>query len=142
MCSPALVRRFITDKKPGPMCRLGSVGILELTALPSIGRERWTAWAREADVLLVDSGDAVYLSHWMRASGLAELLPSLPDTVWVGLSAGSMVMTPWIGPDFVEWPSAPDDHTLGMVELSISPHLGHEPLRGRPWTRPKSGPPT
>ena len=83
-------------------------------------------WVREADVLLVDGGDATYLCHWMRESGLADLLPSLPDTVWVGVSAGSMVMTPRIGDDFVDWPSAPDDRTLGVVDFSIFPHLDHE----------------
>ena len=31
-----------------------------------------------------------------------DLLPSL-QLVWVGLSAGSMVMTPRIGEDFVAW---------------------------------------
>ncbi len=80
-------------------------------------------WVREADVLLVDGGDATYLCHWMRESGLADLLPSLPDTVWVGVSAGSMVMTPRIGDYFVEWPAAPDDRTLGVVDFSIFPHL-------------------
>jgi dipeptidase E len=59
----------------------------------------------------------------MRASGLADLLTSLPDTVWVGVSAGSMVMTPRIGADFVKWPFAPDDRTLGIVDFSIFPHL-------------------
>ena len=54
-------------------------------------------WVRETDVLLVTGGDALYLCHWMRQSGLADLLPSLDDTVWVGLSAGSMVMTPRSG---------------------------------------------
>ena len=78
---------------------------------------------RDADVLLVGGGDATYLCHWMRESGLADLLPSLPDTVWVGVSAGSMVMTPRIGTYFVEWPSAPDDRTLGVVDFSIFPHL-------------------
>ena len=100
-----------------------SLGVLELTALPTIGAERWVPWVREADVLLVDGGDATYLCHWMRESGLADLLPSLPDTVWVGVSAGSMVMTPRIGAYFVEWPSAPDDRTLGVVDFSIFPHL-------------------
>ena len=37
-----------------------------------------------------------------------------------------MVMTPRIGADFVEWPSAPDDRTLGVVDFSIFPHLDHE----------------
>ena len=100
-----------------------SLGVLELTALPSIGAERWVPWVREADVLLVDGGDATYLYHWMRESGLADLLPSLPDKVWVGVSAGSMVMTPRIGEYFVEWPAAPDDRTLGVVDFSIFPHL-------------------
>jgi dipeptidase E len=100
-----------------------SLGLLELSALPSIGAERWVPWVQEADVLLVDGGDATYLSHWMRESGLADLLPSLADTVWVGVSAGSMVMTPRIGADFVQWPSAPDDQTLGLVDFSIFPHL-------------------
>ena len=76
-----------------------------------------------ADVLLVDGGDATYLCHWMRESGLADLLPSLHDMVWVGVSAGSMVMTPRIGEYFVEWPSAADDRTLGVVDFSIFPHL-------------------
>ena len=78
---------------------------------------------RETDVLLVNGGDPLYLCHWMRESGLADLLPSLTNTVWVGVSAGSMVMTPRIGAYFVEWPSAPDDHTLGVVNFSIFPHL-------------------
>ena len=125
MCGPASVRRFGVDDTPATMCNLGwkSVGVLELTALPSIGKDRWVPWVLEADVLLVDGGDATYLCHWMRQSGLADLVPSLPDTVWVGVSAGSMVMTPRVGAYFVEWPSAPDDRTLGVVNFSIFPHL-------------------
>lgn len=129
-CGPASVRRFITDRTPATMCGLGwkSVGVLELTALPSIGRERWEPWVRGADVLLVDGGDATYLAHWLRASGLDSLLPALAETVWVGVSAGSMVMTPRIGEWFVEWASAPDDRTLGLVDFSIFPHLDHEAM--------------
>jgi dipeptidase E len=128
MCGPTSVRGFVVGEPPWLMSSMGweSVGVLELPALPSIGEERWVPWVRGADVLLVDGGDATYLCHWMRQSGLAELLPSLPETVWVGVSAGSMVMTPRIGEDFVEWPSAPDDRTLGVVDFSIFPHLGHE----------------
>ncbi|MGI8523266.1 MAG: Type 1 glutamine amidotransferase-like domain-containing protein [Nocardioides sp.] len=129
MCGPASVRRFVVGEPPGDMSSLGwkSVGVLELTALPSIGEERWGPWVREADVLLVDGGDATYLCHWMRQSGLADLLPSLTETVWVGVSAGSMVMTPRIGDDFVNWrPPTGNDHTLGFVDFSIFPHVGHE----------------
>ena len=126
MCGPASVRNFIAaEPKFLYPSGLGwaSLGVLELTALPTIGAERWVPWIQEADVLLVDGGDATYLCHWMRESGLASLLPSLTDTVWVGVSAGSMVMTPRIGAYFVEWPSARDDRTLGVVDFSIFPHL-------------------
>lgn len=123
--------QFITGRSDN-LVDLGwkSVGVLELTALPSIDEERWVPLVRETDALLVAGGDALYLSHWMRQSGLADLLPSLSETVWVGLSAGSMVMTPRIGEDFVGWkPSAGgDDSTLGVVGFSIFPHLDDEML--------------
>jgi len=130
--SPDMAWDFISGRSPLPMCGLGwkSVGVLELTALPSIEHERWVPWVRETDVLLVAGGEALYLCHWMRQSGLADLLPSLSETVRVGLSAGSMVMTPRIGEDFVQWrPPAGDDSTLGIVDFSICPHLARE---GRP----------
>ena len=97
MCGRTSVRGFIAaEPEFRHLSGLGwaSLGVLELTALPTIGAERWVPWVREADVLLVDGGDATYLCHWMRESGLAGLLSSLPDLVWVGVSARSMVMTP------------------------------------------------
>ena len=76
-------------------------------------------------------GDVLYLCHWMRQSGLADLLPSLSETVWVGLSAGSMVMTPQVGDDFVQWrPVDGDDSTLSVVDFSIFPHLAPEGMPG------------
>ncbi|MFD9701198.1 Type 1 glutamine amidotransferase-like domain-containing protein [Lentzea sp. NPDC059081] len=130
MSGPVSAWRFITGQTPLPMCNLGwkSLGVLELTALPSVGEEHWVPWVRKADVLLAGGGDALFLSHWMRQSWLAELLPSLQDTVWVGLSAGSMVMTPRIGDEFVEWtPPGGGDSALGVIDFSIFPHLGLVP---------------
>lgn len=125
MCGPESVRRVVAGGPDDRLVGLGwaSVGVLELTALPSIGVERWVPWVEAADVLLVDGGDATYLAHWVRESGLADLLPQLTATVWVGVSAGSMVMTPRIGQYFVEWAAAPDDRTLGLVDFAIFPHL-------------------
>ncbi len=131
MAGPRNAWRFISGQEPNcPMVGLGwkSVGVLELTALPSLDEERWVPLVRETDVLLVEGGDAAYLCHWMRASGLADLLPSLRETVWVGLSAGSMVMTPRIGADFVTWHSPAGDRTLGVVDFSIFPHVGNPDL--------------
>ena len=128
-CGPGGVWRFVSGDSPAPMVTLGwkSVGLLELTALPTIDEERWVPWVREADVFLVDGGDALYLCHWMRETGVADLLREMPDKVWVGVSAGSMVMTPRIGADFTNWsPPSEDDRTLGLVDFSIFPHLDHE----------------
>ena len=123
--------QFISGTSENPMVELGwkSVGVLELTALPSIDEEHWVPLVRETDVLLVSGGDALYLCHWMRQSGLADLLPSLRETVWVGLSGGSMVMTPRIGGFFVHWtPPTGGDETLGLVDFAIYPHLDHPML--------------
>jgi dipeptidase E len=116
-----------------PMAQLGwkSLGVLELTALPSIGEELWVLMVQEADALLVEGGDPMYLSHWLHESDLADLLPTLRDTVYVGLSAGSMVMTPNIGDDFVRWsPPGGGDKTLGIVDFAIFPHLDHPGMPG------------
>jgi dipeptidase E len=129
--SPAGIWRFVSGNSAQPMVGLGwkSVGVLELTALPSLDEERWVRWVRDADVLLVNGGDALYLSHWMRQSGLADLLPELRETVYVGFSAGSMALTPRIGEDFVGWkPPTGGDETLGVVDFSIFPHLDHPDL--------------
>lgn len=129
--SPAGVWRFVSGHSAQPMCELGwkSLGVLELTALPSIDEERWVSWVQETDVLLVNGGDAVYLGYWMQQSGLADLLPSMSEKVYVGFSAGSMVLTPRIGEDFVGWKSPTgDDRTLGIVDFSIFPHVDHPDL--------------
>ena len=80
-----LAWRFISGQEPDcPMCELGwkSLGVLELTALPSIDKELWVPMVQETDVLLVNGGDPLYLCYWMRQSGLADLLPSLPRSTW------------------------------------------------------------
>ena len=51
LCGPASVRGFIGGAPPwGGMTSMAwkSVGVLELTALPSIGEARWVPWVREA----------------------------------------------------------------------------------------------
>jgi dipeptidase E len=131
MAGPGAAWRFISGREPRtPMCELGwkSLGVLELTALPSLDEELWVPIVQETDVLLVNGGDPLYLCYWMRQSGLADLLPSL-RAVWVGLSAGSLVMAPSIGKDFVRWtPPTGGDETLGMVDFAMFPHLDHEDL--------------
>lgn len=125
---PGMAYRFITGATPGPLVQLGwkSMGVLELTALPSIKKEYWTAAVREADALLVQGGDVLYLTRWMRESGLADLLPELTDTVYVGISAGSMVTAPTFGETYDD-PEEPFviSEGLGLVDFALLPHLDH-----------------
>jgi dipeptidase E len=142
MAGPFVAWQAISGQFKGSLSGLGwkSLGVLELTALPSLPQELWLPLLHKIDALLVEGGDALYLAYWMQHSGVAKLLPSL-DAIYVGLSAGSMVMTPRVGEYFVQWipPSDGDapsisamgtdvegkDQTLGMVDFAIFPHLDH-----------------
>jgi dipeptidase E len=125
---PAMAYRFISGSTANPMCELGwkSLGVLELTALPSIKAEYWSAAVQATDALLVQGGDVLYLARWMRESGLAALLPALRETVYVGVSAGSMVTAPIFGETYDD-PQAPFVIVtgLGLVDFALLPHLDH-----------------
>jgi dipeptidase E len=131
MGGPAMAWKLITGQAKTPLAEVGwkSLGVLELTALPSLDEEHWVPAVREADALLVCGGDSLYLNHWMRQSGLADLFPSLRDTVYVGVSGGSMVTAPNVGQEFVDWPPPTGtDEALGLVDFAIFPHLDHPNL--------------
>jgi dipeptidase E len=127
--------KAICGKAPSPLCELGwkSLGVLELTALPSIQQESWVPLLRETDALLVWGGDVLYLCHWMRQSGLADLLPSLSESVYVGVSAGSIALTPYncdaefnlqyvpAGSDMAE-----ESRALALVDFALRVHLDRE----------------
>ena len=116
-----------------PLCEVGwkSLGVLELTALPSIEKAHWTSAVQQTDALLVGGGDPLYLCYWMRQSGLADLLPSLHETVYVGVSAGSTVLAPHLGKGFVRGMPPTGDKALGVVDFALFPHLDDEDLPRR-----------
>ena len=134
-----------------PLCQgWKSLGVLELTALPSIERETWVASVEETDALLVWGGDPVYLSYWMQQSGLTDLLPSLPrKSVYVGVSGGSIAAASTFGETYSDPPSGSGHaltsreivldtaqgpisrlfvtaHGAGLVDFAFIPHLDHE----------------
>ncbi|MEJ1239676.1 Type 1 glutamine amidotransferase-like domain-containing protein [Chryseolinea sp. T2] len=123
-----IVRKVICGSLGDPFCDLGwkSLGLLELTALPSMKKELWMPMLQETDVLLVGGGDCQYLCYWMKQSGLTELLPTLLNKmVYVGLSAGSMIMTRY-GTTYGNHTLPPDaDKSIGIVDFAIHPHLDH-----------------
>jgi dipeptidase E len=126
---PSMAYRFISGLTNNPMCELGwkSLGVLELTALPSIKKEYWTADVQKVDALLVYGGDVFYLCRWLHESGLADLLPTLRETVYVGISAGSMATAPIFGETYND-PDRPFviEKGLGLVDFALLPHLDHK----------------
>ena len=89
--------KAISGEAPSPLCDLGwkSLGVLELTALPtSSARAGFPCSARPTPCW---SGAAMSCTCVIgcRQSGLADLLPSLSESVYVGVSAGSIVVTPY-----------------------------------------------
>jgi len=146
--------RALTGQAGGPLAGLGwkSIGVLELTALPSIDREAWVPTVSETDALLVWGGDPLYLAYWLNESGLADLLPALPNMVYVGVSAGAIAATATFTETYPDPPkgrgeiikseqitfATPDGevtstlvtaHGMGLVDFAIIPHFdspGHE----------------
>jgi len=148
---PTMAWRALSGQMSSPLCELGwrSLGILELTALPSIDQAAWLPTVRDADALLVWGGDPLFLANWLRRSGLADLVPTLRDeAVYVGVSAGSMAATATFVETYPEEPRGTDgplkaedivfstpqgdvDRILvtgqgaGLVDFAVIPHLEH-----------------
>jgi dipeptidase E len=133
---PSGAWRAICGHASGRLSEVGwkSLGVLELTALPSIDEESWIPVVRETDALLVWGGHVMYLCYWMRQSGLADLLPSLSELVYVGVSAGSIVMTPYNGDVEFNLQTIPEgsdvaregDRALGLVDFTVRVHVDRE----------------
>jgi dipeptidase E len=144
---PGMAWQAISGQGPSRMCGLGwkSLGVLELTALPSIDEAAWVPAVRDADALLVCGGDPLFLAHWMRRSGLTDLLPTLrSEAVYVGVSAGSMAACATVVETYLEPPNGnvgplkSEDVVLGdidrilvtgqgagLVDFAVIPHLEH-----------------
>jgi dipeptidase E len=149
---PVNAFKAITGEATSPLGGLGwkSVGVLELTALPSIDHEVWVTNVRESDAQLFWGGDPVYLAYWMKHSGLADLLPSLrPEMVYVGVSAGAIATASRFGETYFDPPKANDERIssesmvfagpegeftvtlvmaegIGLVDFSIIPHVEYD----------------
>ena len=148
---PGMAWRALSGRSSALLADLGwkSLGVLELSVLPSIEEAAWVPTVRDADALLVWGGDPLFLADWMRRSGLTGLLPSLrPEAVYVGVSAGSIAAATTFVETYHEPPrgnegpvssqevvfATPDgdaDRLLvtgrgaGLVDFAVIPHLEH-----------------
>ncbi len=149
---PGMAWRALSGQSKSQLSQLGwkSLGVLELTALPSIDKEIWVPTVQETDALLVWGGDPLFLSYWMRQSGLADLMPSLcHDMVYVGVSAGSIATASTFAETYRNPPSGCGEtlttedivfatshgdisrflvkaQGVGLVDFAIIPHLDNE----------------
>jgi dipeptidase E len=106
-------------------CReLGAVDVVEIAAL---SKSLWLPRLQSVDVIFVGGGNYKYLMEQMTASGFdAELASLLTTKVYVGISAGSMVLSKslWCSYEYLygEEDGAPIAG-LGVVDFNIRPHL-------------------
>ena len=144
--------KAVCGQAPTPLCELGwkSLGLLELTALPSIDRNAWAPSVENTDALLVWGGDPLFLSYWMNQSGLTDLLKSMQGpVVYVGVSAGSMLAAPIFGETYrkpyqgtgspltledMTFPTPEGEITMnfitakggGFTDFALIPHANHK----------------
>jgi len=144
---PAGSYQMISGKTKSPFTQLGwkSLGVLELSVLPSIQKEIWIQAIQETDALLVWGGDPLFLSYWFSESGLADILPSLEKLVYVGVSAGSMAVSGIFGETYQDSPATSArplttqqikfdtfEKTFitakgaGLINFAIIPHFNNE----------------
>jgi dipeptidase E len=122
---PGMALRAISGTGPSSLTGLGwrSLGVVELSVLPSIDEATWVPTVRAADALLVGGGDPLFLADWMRRSGLAELLPTLrPEAVYVGVSAGSIAATATFAETYVDPPHGSDGSLQSEHIVFATPH--------------------
>lgn len=108
---------------------IGSFDVVDIAALE---RKFWEPRLETADVLYVSGGNEYFLMYHILKSGLIEVLPKLLEQrVWVGVSAGSMVLGKRIAPEYIKLiyeeeilpPFDKVDSFLNFVDFSIKPHM-------------------
>jgi dipeptidase E len=103
---------------------------IDIVDIAAISQKVWQPRLEKADVIMVGGGNTSYLMGQIKKSGLAAVLPTLLETrVYVGISAGSMVVAPKLKEKemqrLYEEPIIDDDTNegLGFVDFLIVPHM-------------------
>lgn len=114
-----------------------SISIVDISA---VSESIWRPQLDEADILFFGGGNTYHLMSWVNKSGLAKLLPEyLKTKIYVGLSAGSMIVGPDIDlklckeiyGDEAEVSSMP---ALGFVDFYFLPHFNNPSFATRTET--------
>lgn len=98
-----------------------AIDVIDVAAIPE---ECWQLRLQKADVILIGAGDTTYLLEQIRTSGLADQLSKLLDSkVYVGISAGSMIVGPPIARELSEELFGEEGTGLDFVDFLVKPHL-------------------
>lgn len=96
---------------------------LDIVDFSGLKYEEWFSRLDAADVLMFEGGSTPHLVDKARESGLKDALEGWLDSkVFVGVSAGSVMVTPVIGPN--------GDPGFAWVDFLIVPHM-NAPYRNR-----------
>jgi dipeptidase E len=101
---------------------------VDIVDISSIERNLWLPRLEAAEILFFGGGNTFHLMHWVKESGLAELLPKLLNgRIYVGISAGSCIAGPTVYNSvqnlFGEEYELKVKEGLGLVDFQIIPHL-------------------
>lgn len=127
---------FIKDLIVLKNLNLKSISIVDISA---VERKIWEPQLMEADVLFFEGGNTFHLMDWMNKSGLEKILPELLKTkVYVGVSAGSMILSPDLLLNTLQKLYKEDlERTenmggLNFVDFYVLPHLKNKhPVRNK-----------
>lgn len=96
--------------------------VLDIAVKDSWDKKLWWHMIEEADVIMMGGGNAGYLSYWMEKTGLFDALPELLETkVYIGISAGSMVMTAGLQSGNIGRVDPPADYEIDLDDPTLPP---------------------
>ncbi|MFA7252669.1 MAG: Type 1 glutamine amidotransferase-like domain-containing protein [Candidatus Paceibacterota bacterium] len=111
-------------------CRELGFKEVDIMDIAAVSKDIWKPRLENADVIMVGGGNTSYLMGQIKKSGLAKALPDLlKSRVYVGISAGSMVVSPNLREKemqrLYEEPIAEDatNEGLGFVDFLVVPHM-------------------
>ncbi len=103
---------------------------LDIVDISTLNKNEWLPRLEDADIICCNGGSNFHLIKWIKLSGLLVEIPRLLESrIWIGSSAGGMIMTPFqsikISQEIYEedLQETEDKKSIGLVDFHIVPHL-------------------
>ncbi len=106
---------------------------LDIVDIAAVKPENWRPRLEKADIIFMGGGNTFHLMWHITQSGLAEILQRLLESkIYVGISAGSMVMGPRLDIPYNDFLYPGETNEMGVkdglsiVDFCLLPHLNSE----------------